>query len=158
METLPVIPSEESMQALVGYRFPGGSYRIEHWENFLFSDATGVGQPPDGLAHPAHLFHVAINGVGTSITELFRLAGCGPGPPLTSIAYYDWQIRKPLREDEPYSLTGGITAFTRSDKEGSPTRDTFTYEIDLDDSTGDRVAEVGFCWHFWRVATDGETE
>ena len=153
-----MIPSEESMQSRVGHRFPGGTYRIEHWENFLFSDATGVAPLPDGLAHPAHLFHVAINGVGTSITELFRLAGCGPGPPLTSIAYYDWRIRKPLREDELYTLTGGITEFTRSNKEGSPTRDTFTYEIDLDDSAGDRVAEVGFCWHFWRVATEGETE
>jgi hypothetical protein len=145
------------MQARVGHRFPGGTYRIEHWENFLFSDATGVAAPPDGLAHPAHLFHVAINGVGTSITELFELAGCGPGPPLTRIAYYDWRYLEPLREDELYSLSGGITEFTRSHKEGSPPRDTFTYEIQLDDSEGNRVAEVGFRWHFWRVETDGET-
>ena len=35
-----MIPSEEAMLALVGHRFPGGTYRIEHWENFLFSEAT----------------------------------------------------------------------------------------------------------------------
>jgi hypothetical protein len=150
-------PSETEMQALVGHRFPGGSYCIEHWENFLLSDATGVEPLPDGLAHPAHLFHVAINGVGTSITELFRLAACVPGAPV-SIGYYDWHIHQPLREDETYSLTGGITDFTRTAKEGSPTRDTFIYQIDLDDSSGARVAEVAFCWHYWRFAEQGETQ
>ena len=73
------------MRALVGHRFPGGRYTIEHWENFLLSDAAGVAPLPDGLAHPAHLFHVAINGVGTSITELFRLAGCALGAPVSIV-------------------------------------------------------------------------
>jgi hypothetical protein len=151
-----MIPSEESMQALVGYRFSGGHYRIEHWENFLLSEATGIDPLPDGLAHPAHLFHVAINGVGTSITELFRLAESGPGAPV-SIDYYDWRIRQPLREEETYTLSGGITDFTRTAREASPTLDSFTYEIDLDDSAENRVAEVAFRWHYWRIARSGET-
>ena len=71
-----MMPSEAAMQALIGHRFPGGRYRIEHWENFLLSDATGSEALPDRLAHPAHLFHVAINGVGTSIGDL-----PGPAPP-----------------------------------------------------------------------------
>jgi hypothetical protein len=151
-----VIPSEESMQALVGYRFPGGTYRIEHWENFLLSEATGIDPLPDGLAHPAHLFHVAINGVGTSISELFRLAGSGPAAPV-SIDYYDWRIYQPLREDETYSLSGGIADFTRTAREGSPTRDSMRYEIDMADTSGDRVAEVAFRWHYWRMAKSGAT-
>jgi hypothetical protein len=151
-----MIPSEESMQALVGYRFSGGHYRIEHWENFLLSEATGIDPLPDGLAHPAHLFHVAINGVGTSITEIFRLAESGPGAPV-SIDYYDWRIRQPLREEETYTLSGGITDFTRTAREASPTLDSFTYEIDLDDSAENRVAEVAFRWHYWRIARSGET-
>jgi hypothetical protein len=151
-----MIPSEEAMRALVGHRFPGGAYCIEHWENFLFSEATGVDPLPDRLVHPAHLFHVAINGVGTSITELFRLAGSGPGGPV-SIDYYDWCIHQPLREDETYALAGGITEFTRSVREGSPTRDSFTYAIDLAGAAGIRVAEVAFRWHFWRIAKQGES-
>ena len=151
-----MIPLEESMQALVGYRFSGGHYRIEHWENFLLSEATGIDPLPDGLAHPAHLFHVAINGVGTSITELFRLAESGPGAPV-SIDYYDWRIRQPLREEETYTLSGGITDFARRTNDASPTLDSFTYEIDLDDSAGNRVAEVAFRWHYWRIARSGET-
>jgi hypothetical protein len=151
-----MIPSEESMCALVGHRFPGGSYRIEHWENFLLSEATGIDPLPDRLVHPAHLFHVAINGVGTSISEIFRLADSGPGAPV-SIDYYDWRIHAPLREDEPYSLSGGITDFARTTREGSPTRDSFRYEIDLDDSAGARVAEVVFRWHYWRSTRAGES-
>ncbi len=151
-----MIPSEDAMRSLVGHRFPGGSYRIEHWENFLLSEATGVEPLPDRLAHPAHLFHVAINGVGTSISELFRLAGSGPGAAV-SIDYYDWQIRQPLREDEAYALSGGITDFTRTAAEGAPTCDSFVYEIALDDEAGARIAEVAFRWHFWRIAAAGET-
>ena len=93
-----MIPSEETMRALVGHRFPGGTYRIEHWENFLLSEATGVEPLPERLAHPAHLFHVAINGVGTSISELFRLAVPFDMPSfllndLTGRAFYELYIR-----------------------------------------------------------------
>lgn len=151
-----MIPSEEAMRALVGHRFPGGSYRIEHWENFLLSDACGVDPLPDRLAHPAHLFHVAINGVGTSIAELFRLAESGPNTPV-SIDYYDWHIHQPLREEETYSLDGGITDFTRTAQAGVPTIDSFVYQIDLADSAGAQVAEVAFRWHYFHLADAGET-
>jgi hypothetical protein len=151
-----MIPSEAAMRTLVGHRFPGGSYRIEHWESFLLSEATGIEPLPDRLAHPAHLFHVAINGVGTSISELFRLAESGPGAPV-SIDYYDWRIHRPMREEETYCLSGGIVDFTRTTRDGSPTRDSFTYEIDLDDIAGAAVAGVTFRWHYWRIAKAGET-
>jgi len=144
------------MRALVGHRFPGGRYRIEHWENFLLSEATGVAPLPDRLAHPAHLFHVAINGVGTSITELFQLAHCAIGEPV-SIDYYDWHIHQPLREDEAYSLSGGITDFERTANSGAPTLDSFRYEIELARDDAALVAEVAFRWHFWRIPDAGAT-
>jgi hypothetical protein len=143
------------MRALVGHRFPGGTYRIEHWENFLLSEATGVDPLPDGLAHPAHLFHVAINGVGTTITELFALAESGPGAPV-GIDYYDWRIHQPLREEETYTLSGGIVDFARAAREGAPTRDSFTYAIEIEDAAGAPVAEVAFRWHYWRVSRRGD--
>jgi len=144
-----VIPSEAAMRALVGHRFPGGVYRIEHWENFLLSEATGIEPLPERLAHPAHLFHVAINGVGTSITELFRLAESGPGAPV-SIDYYDWRIHQPVREGERYRMEGGITAFERTASAGAATLDSFTYEIEVRGESGDLAAEVAFRWHYWR--------
>ena len=144
-----MIPSEEAMRALIGHRFPGGRYRIEHWENFLLSDATGVEPLPDRLAHPAHLFHVAINGVGTSIAELFALAEADRALPV-SIDHYDWEIHEPLVEGANYVLSGGITEHERRGGDDAPTVDTFTYEIDVHREDGGLAAHVAFQWHYWR--------
>jgi hypothetical protein len=145
-----MIPAQEVMQRLVGHRFPGGQYKIEHWENFLLSEATGIEPLPDSLAHPVHLFHVPINGVGTSITELFALAEVDRASPV-SIDYYDWSIHSPIREGESYSLSGGITEFERKENAGAPTVDSFTYEIDVIGEDGDLAAHVAFRWHYWRI-------
>jgi hypothetical protein len=148
-----VIPNLEKMAGLVGHRFPGGEYRIEHWENFLLSDATGVAPLPNALAHPAHLFHVPISGAGMTIGDLFRLADADRAAPV-SIDYYDWKIVTPLREAETYQLDGGITAHDRRDGvDGGPTVDSFTYEIDVSDTDGDLVAHVAFRWHYWRMGS-----
>ena len=145
-----MIPAFDDMARLVGHRFPGGDYRIEHWENFLLSDATGVAPPPGDLAHPAHLFHVPIAGAGITIGDLFALAEADRAAPV-SIDYYDWEIAAPLREGVTYRLEGGITAHDRREGEqGGPTVDSFTYEIDVQDGDGERVAHVAFRWHYWR--------
>jgi len=151
-----VIPDLDDMARLAGHRFPGGEARIEHWENFLLSDATGVAPLPDGLAHPAHLFHVPILGVGTSIAELFRLAEADRAAPV-SIDFYDWCIDRPLKEGEIYRFDGGISAHERSGGEaGAPVVDSFTYEIEVKErpegaASGRRVAHVAFRWHYWRL-------
>ena len=36
-----VVPLDE-MHRLVGHRFPGGSYRIDRWENFMMHDVMLV--------------------------------------------------------------------------------------------------------------------
>lgn len=136
------------MERRVGHRFPGGSYRIEHWENFLLSDATGCGPLPDALAHPVHLFHVPINGAGTSIAELFALAAADGCP--VSIDFYDWTLHAPLRENERYHIDGGITAFDREQREGGSAVDSFTYEIGVRSADAGRIAEVAFRWRYWR--------
>ena len=82
--------TEAQLDALVGHRFAGGRYRIEHWENFLLTDCTGREPLPDGLVHPIVLFHVPILGVGTSITELFDLGGVA-GPGSVGLEGYDWE-------------------------------------------------------------------
>ena len=58
--------TENELGALVGHRFPGGHYRIAHWENWLLTDCTGRAPMPDDLAHPIVLFHAPILGAGTS--------------------------------------------------------------------------------------------
>ena len=91
-------PSESEIKSLVGQKFPGGKYTIEHWENFLLTDCTGAAQLPDGRAHPVALFHVSIMGAGTSIDEMFQL-GQADSPFSISIESYEWEFCSVLLEE-----------------------------------------------------------
>ena len=98
---------------VLGYRFPGGKYTIQHWENFLLTDCTTADQLPDGLVHPVALFHVPILGAGTSITKLFELGGA-KGAGSVGLEGYDWEYDEPLREDVEYRINYDTTKFVRA--------------------------------------------
>ena len=98
-------PTEEEIMKLVGHRFPGGNRVIEHWENWLLTDCTGREQLPDELVHPVALFHVPIQGAGTSIAELCAL-GQVEGAGSVGLDSYDWQYFQPLREGIDYRFEG----------------------------------------------------
>ena len=82
-------PPESAIKSLVGHQFPGGSYTIAHWENFLLTECTGAAPLPDDLAHPVALFHMPILGAGTSIGEMFAL-GKADSDYSIGIESYDW--------------------------------------------------------------------
>ena len=144
--------SETDLQALVGHRFPGGTYRIAHWENALLTEATGSRPLPGDLAHPVHLFHVPIAGAGVTIAELFALAHADSDASVT-IDYYDWEVSKPLRESTTYLMRGGITEHSRKCIEAGPVVDSVTFRIEVMDESADEVARVTFRWNFWRFAS-----
>jgi hypothetical protein len=140
--------TEDEMLDLVGHRFPGGTYRIEHWENFLLTDCTGSEQLPDGLVHPIALFHVPILGARTSITELFALGGA-EGAGSVGLEGYDWEYHEPLREDVEYRVEGGIVSAERRVTDDGKSYDAVAFQIDLFD--GERhVARVTNRWRFRR--------
>jgi hypothetical protein len=142
-------PSEEELRALVGHRFPGGTRCIEHWENFLLTDATGADPLPDGLAHPAHLFHVPIDGAGMTIADLFTLGRAESDASIT-IDYYEWELLQPLREGVRYGVEGGVIEYARSGGGEAATVDSLTFEIEMKDEQREPAARVCFRWHFWR--------
>ena len=65
--------AEEEILGLRGYKFPGGIRTVEYWENWLLTDCTTLEQLPNDLVHPIALFHVPIQGAGSSISHLFSL-------------------------------------------------------------------------------------
>jgi hypothetical protein len=129
--------TEDQLTALVGHRFSGGTYRIEHWENWLLTDCTGREPLPDGLVHPIVLFHVPILGVGTSITDLFELGGVA-GAGSVGLEGYDWEYFGPLHEDVEYRMEGGVVEARRLTLDDGRVVDKFAFEISLFD--GDRLA------------------
>jgi len=139
------------LAARVGHAFPGGTYAIAHWENRLLTEATGAEPLPDGLAHPAHLFHAPIAGAGVTLAELFALGEAETDASIT-IDYYDWEIFTPLREAVRYRMQGGVTEFERQVGAGEQIIDSMTFRVDVSAESGEAVARVTFRWHFWKTA------
>ena len=140
---------EADMLALVGHRFPGGHYRIEHWENYLLTDCTGARQLPDGLVHPIALFHVPILGCGMTITKLFEL-GRATGAGSVGLEGYDWEYLRPLREDIEYRIEGAIASVERRLTDSGGVYDAVAFTIELFD--GDVLAaRVTNRWRFRRT-------
>ena len=142
--------TEEEVRALVGHRFPGGRYRIAHWENWLLTDCTGRPPMPDDLAHPIVLFHTPILGVGTSIAQLFEL-GHASGAGSVGLESYDWEYFGVLREDIEYRVDGGIVDAQRTMTETGAIVDRVAFQIELRDG-GALVARVTNRWKFRRGA------
>jgi hypothetical protein len=140
--------SEEAVRALNGYRFPGGTYRVAHWENWLLTDCTGREPMPDGLVHPVILFHAPILGAGTSIAELFRL-GEAAGAGSVGLEGYDWEYLAPLREDVEYRVEGGILSAERTATDSGQTIDRIAFCIELFDGQT-LTARVTNRWRFRR--------
>jgi hypothetical protein len=143
-------PSEVEMRALIGHRFPGGRYRIQHWENFLLTDCTGSDQLPDGMVHPIALFHAPILGSGTSITELFELFGAA-GAGSVGLESYDWEYFAPLREELEYRVEGGIVEVERCTSESGQVYDALAFSIELFDGEL-LVARITNRWRVRRAA------
>lgn len=144
--------TQDEVCALVGHRFPGGRYRIAHWENWLLTDCTGRAPLPGDLAHPVVLFHAPILGAGTSIAELFRL-GDASGAGSVGLEGYDWEYFHPLREDVDYGVSGGIVEAERTTSSTGAIVDRVAFQIELhDDDT--LVARVTNRWKFRRDGWD----
>lgn len=140
--------TETELLALVGHRFAGGSYRIEHWENFLLTHCTGADPLPNDLVHPIALFHVPILGVGTSITELFALGQVAEAGSV-GLEGYDWEYFEPLREDVEYTMSGGISEAERCTNADGAVYDRMAFQIELADGARP-VARITNRWRFNR--------
>jgi hypothetical protein len=147
MET--TTPPQEEIESLVGYQFPGGAYRIAHWENFLLTGCTGAELQAGGMAHPSALFHLPIAGAGTSIAEMFSL-GQAESDLSIMIESYDWTFFQPLREETDYRVAGRISAAQRCRNTERKLYDRIQFQFDVSLPTGEPVARSVITWHYTR--------
>jgi hypothetical protein len=142
------IPPVERIEALVGHRFPGGRYRVAHWENVLLRGCTGLDSPANGLVHPVALFHVPILGCGTSIAEMFAL-GEAESDLSILIESYDWEIFTPLREEIEYDIDGVITAAERKRSDTGKLYDRLQFRFEMQ-AQAQLCARSTITWHYTR--------
>ena len=150
-----VQPPVEEIRALVGHEFPGGTYTVAHWENFLITECTGSEPLPDGLVHPVVLFHMPILGANTSIGGMFAL-GQAESDFSIGIESYDWEIERPLHEEVEYTVTGKVT---EADRVQGPLRggrrgayDRIQFRFELREPGGEFAASSTITWTYRRSA------
>jgi hypothetical protein len=150
--TIPPMPDEAEIKALVGHEFPGGTYTIAHWENFLLTECTGTTPLPGGQVHPAAMFHVPILGAKTTIGEMFAL-GQAEADSSIGIESYDWELFSPLFEDTAYDITATITEADRRTNDKDRTFDRIQFVFNLADPDGKLVARSTVTWHYHRTTS-----
>ncbi len=118
MTAAKTTPAVDELEALVGWRFPGGTYTVEPWRVWLTNDVIGAPQRTDGIAHPMFCYYAAMAGLGISIDEMFTLCGASAddGP---MFGECDVQQLRPLEVGAAYTVRGEITSAVR--KEGART-------------------------------------
>jgi hypothetical protein len=139
----------EQMQDVVGHRFPGGTFTIEAWENVLLSDVMGVEPLPDGIAHPAYLFHAPLAGVGVRVADIFELCRAESDEAVRA-GEYRWVLHEPLRVGATYRMSGGFTGVERKEGRRGGLMDIVSFEIDAHDEAGTLVASTLSSWIFLR--------
>lgn len=142
----------EEMQALVGHRFPGGTYRLDHWENVLLCDVMESEPLPDGIAHPGFLFHMPLAGVGMSIADMFALFKAESDEAVRA-GEYRWELHRPLRENATYRMSGEVVGMERKESRKLGPMDVASFRIEvLDAETDDLVATATSSWLLIRTA------
>jgi len=140
----------EQMQELVGHAFPGGTFTIEHWENTLFTEVMQSDPLPDGLAHPAYLFHAPLAGLGLGYGDIFTLCHAESAEAIRA-GEYQWEVIRPLRVGETYRMSGEITGVERKTGRRAGTMDLVSFRIDMHEAaSGLHAASVVNTWIFLR--------
>ncbi len=149
MKERPPAPDIAAIEALAGHRFPGGEYRVEHWENALLTGCTGAELLPAGQVHPVVLFHLPIQGAGTSIAELFALGQAESDLSIT-IESYDWEMFRPIHEERTYRVNGCITSAQRIPLENDQAYDRIQFRFEVMDADDTLTASSTLTWHYTR--------
>ncbi len=140
----------ETMDALVGWRFPGGTKTIEHWENFLLTDVMGSDPLPDGLAHPAFCFSAPMGGMGITMAEFFAVCHAESHEAVRAGEYL-YELHRPLREDVEYEVEGEILGVERKRGRRAGLFDNVTFQLRMVEPSGEVAATITNSWLFMRT-------
>ncbi len=141
----------DDYSALVGYRFPGGDYRIQPYRHWLACDAIGANPRAfSDAAHPLFVYYAAIGGMGMSLESLFELCGAGSDTPQPMLGETSLEIETPLVIDATYRVSGTITEVRRRSGQRIGLMDLITAVFELREAGGEVHARCGIVFVFPR--------
>jgi hypothetical protein len=123
--------TEEELDALVGTPFPGGTYTVEPYVNWLTCDCVlAPALAAIGAAHPLLVYMAGQAGIGLSLAELFAVcrASSEDGPMLGE---WGMQLNRSLEVGAEYALSGGITDVVRKTGKKTGVFDVVRFGIEL---------------------------
>jgi hypothetical protein len=128
--------TEEELDALVGTSFPGGTYTVEPYVNWLTCDCVVAPElAASGAAHPLLVYLAGQAGIGLSLDELFTLcrASSEEGPMLGE---WGMALNRPLQVGVEYAVSGGITNAVRKTGKKTGVFDVVRFDIQLRSTVG----------------------
>ena len=130
----------EELRTVVGRPFPGGTYTIEPYRHWLFTDASLAEPTREGTAHPMEVYYGALAGMGLTLDELFALVGAraDDGP---MFGEAEIEIVTPLEVGATYTVTGSIVDVTRKEGRKAGVFDIVAFRLELTDAA-DALAAV----------------
>lgn len=136
-------PSLADMQALVGRRFPGGTFTVDPWRAWLIADAV-LDRPGGQVAHPLFVWLAATGAMGMTWDELFAWFGAraADGP---MFGEHETTVHHPLRVGGTYRISGRITAVERKVGRSTGAFDVVGYQLELHDAIDG--THVATCWN-----------
>jgi len=128
---MPSLITQEELEALVGTPFPGGTYTVEPFVNWLTCDCVlAADLIPAGAAHPLLVYVAGQAGIGLSLAELFTLcsATSEDGPMLGE---WGMEVNRPIQVGAEYVVSGGIANVVRKTGKKTGVFDIVRFELEL---------------------------
>jgi hypothetical protein len=124
---------------LMGYKFPGGEFRVQPHERWLSHDAMLSHDIPGPLLHPSWILLGGLRGMGMSIDDLIRLADSEPD---AGVVFGETELQQfePLVADRRYLVNGEITELRRRVSQRAGVIDLLDFRLDIRDEGGALVA------------------
>ena len=130
---------EARRERLVGYRLPGGEFRVQPHERWLSHDAMLNPGIPEPLLHPSWILLGGLRGMGMSIDDLIRLADSDPE---SGVVFGETELEqfRPLVADQRYLVSGEITDLRRRTTQRAGVIDLLDFRLDIRNESGELVA------------------
>lgn len=124
---------------LVGYKLPGGEFRVQPHERWLSHDAMRSGEIPAPLLHPSWILLGGLRGMGMSIDDLIRLADSEPD---AGVVFGETELEQlePLVAGQRYLVGGEITDLRRRTSRRAGVIELLDFRLDIRNEAGDLVA------------------